>query len=179
MAHYLLIPVCEVAGHNSLAHTRTEKRLKRGLYEWNAGGCYDKIIVSGGHYFSRFVQTLSAASLMKWWLIERNVIEPCILCDHSSRDTYQNIRYSLFTIREEDENGDEPDITVVTHWQQALRVKFTFWRAYGLRVHIIPMFYWVDAKTFVYEWVMLLYHMFDRYGTGFIAKRNREARTFT
>jgi len=172
MKKYLMIPSNEVFSLNQLRGTFTEKRLKRGFKIWKKGG-YDKIIVSGGIFLPPHIQTVAAGLLMEDWLRTQRVWSENVLVEDKSRDTYENISLSLALIKEE-----KPEITVVTHWQHALRFWVTFRRAHNVKVKIHPMFYWVDLKTFVMEWFILLVHLFDRDGTGKIATKNRLDRTY-
>lgn len=173
MARYLFIPSCEVQPINSLTHTTTLRRLQHGLQMWRRGD-YDKIVVMGGIYLPPEVQTRPSGELMKEWLVQQGVDAASIIDENGSRDTYENIALALHGISDD----RRPNITVVSHWQHTLRFLVTFWLAHRIRVGIEPMFYWVDAKTFVLEWVILLIHLFDRYGKGKIVSKNRAARTF-
>lgn len=170
---YLIIPSNEVFPLNSLRGTFTEKRLNRGFKIWKKGR-YDKIIVSGGIFLPPNVQTVAAGRLMEDWLRTRGVPAENILVEDKSRDTYENISESLALLTKE----EKPECTVVTHWQHALRFWVTFRRAHKVKAKIHPMFYWVDIKTFILEWFILLVHIFDRDGTGKIASKNRLDRTY-
>ncbi|MDP3996373.1 MAG: YdcF family protein [bacterium] len=171
---YLLIPSCEVARRDKLSGTTTERRLKRGISLWKSGG-FDRIIVSGGICFPPDVQTLSMAFLMFSWLKERGISGEVILCEGMSKDTFENIAFSLAFI----ESDRDAEITIVTHWQHALR----FWATlrFGYRdcvASVIPMWYWVNLKDFTLEWAMLLVHLLDPRGKCFIAQWNRRRRSF-
>jgi uncharacterized SAM-binding protein YcdF (DUF218 family) len=170
---YLMIPSNEVFPLNSLRKTFTEKRLTRGLKIWKQGK-HDKIIVSGGIFLPPNVQTVAAGRLMEDWLRTRGVPADKITVEDKSRDTYENISESLSLVYKD----VQPEITVVTHWQHALRFWVTFRRAHQMKVKTVPMFYWVDIKTFILEWIILLVHIFDRNGTGKIASKNRLDRTY-
>lgn len=171
MARYLFIPSCEVDSVDQLEGTQTEIRLKRGLELW-AETDYNFIIVAGGLYLPRHRQTRPSGVLMKEWLMRRGVPQDQIICEQQSHDTYENIYGAMrFIVRDE-----EKRITVVTHWQHALRFWVTFRRALNMNVRIIPIFYWAGLKTFIMEWPMLLVHVFDRDGTSKISKLNREQR---
>lgn len=169
---YLLIPSCEVATKDNLEGTTTERRLVRGLALWQSGG-YDAIIVTGGIYQTEDSQTIPSGELMRRWLVERGVARHQIICEKTSRDTYENISQAMALI----DNDHDPNITVVTHWQHALRFWITFRRAHEQKVRIAPMWYWIGIKAFVLEWGMLLIHLFDKKGTGRVAAKNKAART--
>jgi hypothetical protein len=169
---YLFIPSCEVAPKNRLTGTTTLKRLVYGLSLWR-GSRYDFIIVSGGVYLPPHTQTIASGKLMKEWLVDQGVSAERILSEEEARDTYENISGSLELIKD-----STPDITVVSHWQHAIRFWITFRLAHQLRARIVPMWYWVDLKVFVLEWIILLVHLMDPKGTGRIATGNRKARTY-
>jgi len=170
---YLLIPSCEVFPVDSLEGTTTLKRLCAGLAEWKTAN-YDRVVVCGGVYLPSEVQTRPSGAIMKEWLIEHGIEEMCIITEVASRDTYENISGVLELMVAD----AEPKITVITHWQHALRFWVTFCRAHGIGVKVLPLWYWVDIKTFFLEWPMLLVHVFDKNGTGRIASNNRNQRTY-
>ena len=163
---------CEVKPCNILHNTTTEKRLIKGLQLWENGN-YDAIIITGGICFPSKMQTIPSGLLMSYWLSFRGVSEDKIFSENSSRDTYENISKSLNLIKDK-----SPDITVVTHWQHSLRFLTTFCFAHKIRIKIIPMWYWIDFKTLVLEWVMLLVHLVDIKGRSKIVQLNRENRTY-
>ena len=169
---YLFIPSCEVAQFDSLEGTMTEKRLVRGLQIWRSGG-YDMIIVSGGVYLPPEIQKTPSGRLMKEWLVEKDIPASKVITEDRSRDTYENISFSLRLLEDV-----EPKIMVVTHWQHAMRFWLTFKLAHKMKVRTERMWYWIGAKNFILEWAILLVHMFDRMGTGKIARKNRESRTY-
>lgn len=169
---YLFIPSNEVAEKNSLKNTKTLKRLKKGLIIWKKGK-FDKIIVAGGIYLPEKIQSRPSGELMKEWLIKQNIPAEKIICENKSRDTYENISGVLEIIKDD----PKPEITVITHWQHALRFKITFRRAHKMKIKIIMMWYWVDLKTFIFEWPFLLIHIIDKTGNSSIVKKNRSNRT--
>lgn len=169
---YLLIPACEVKKKNSLAGTTTKKRLKKGVVLWKKG-VYDAIIVTGGIYLPPQIQTIPSGNLMKEWLREKGISSESIICENRSRDTYENIQGTLSLIAED----RDPQLTVVTHWQHALRFWVTFRLAFGVKICIKPMYYRIGWKNFLLEWPMLFCHLVDKKGTGFIARSNREKRS--
>jgi hypothetical protein len=170
---FLFIPSCEVAAQNTLDGTTTEKRLVAGINLWNKGG-FDKIIVTGGIYLPPNLQTIPSGELMRDWLINQGVPAEKIVCENKSRDTYENISEALKLVADD----HNPAFTVITHWQHALRFWITFRPTDKYKVKIIPLWYWYGIKTFVLEWFILLVHLFDKKGTGWIATKNRQARTF-
>lgn len=168
---YLFIPANEVNETDLLENTYTLKRLERGLKEWRKGG-YDKIIVAGGIWMPEKIQTRPLGILMKDWLISQGVAAEKIITENTSRDTYENISGALELIKDD----LNPEITVVTHWQHALRFRVTFRRAHKMKIKIITMWYWVNLKTFIFEWPFLLIHIFDKDGTSSLVRKNRSDR---
>lgn len=170
---YLLIPSCEVLPLDSLENTQTLERLQAGLLEWEKNA-YDFIIVSGGIYLPPEIQTIPCAILMRNWLVENNVSEENIICETSSRDTYENIECSMKLILDDKYSK----ITVVSHWQHCLRFKTTFWRKYKKRIYVIPMWNMLSLKGFILEWIFLAIHIVDKNGTSRFVAKVRNDRTF-
>lgn len=169
---YLFIPSCEVAPCDRLSGTTTEKRLISGLQIWRCGG-YDMIIVSGGVYLPPEIQKTPSGRLMKKWLVRKGVPASNIIAEEYSRDTYENISYSLLLLEDV-----APQFTVVTHWQHAIRFRLTFKLANKMKVRTKPIYCWGGLKNFLFEWLILLIHLLDRRGTGTVARKNRESRTY-
>lgn len=169
---YLLIPAQEVSPCDLLQGTKTELRLIEGLRLWGSGK-FDAIIVCGGVYLPQETQTTPAARIMKEWLVSHGVPAENTMAEERSRDTYENISYALEMI-----GGKASQITVVTHWQHALRFRLTFRLAHKMKVRTEPMYYWTGFKSFALEWAILLVHLFDPSGTGRIARWNRKSRTY-
>lgn len=169
---YLFIPSCDVKPIDELSGTFTELRLRKGLELWRTGN-YDCILVSGGVFYPQDVQNKAAGWLMWFWLIGNVVASKAILIENKSVDTYENIRFGLQLIPD----IHLADITIVTHWQHALRMKITFWRAYGLKVKVIPLWYWIGCLGFIKELGGLFVHLFDKEGVSPLSKRIRQRRT--
>jgi hypothetical protein len=168
----LFIPSCEIKPINDLSGTITEKQLIQGLKIYSQGN-YDKIIVSGGIYLPPKTQTIASGTLMKTWLIKHGVSEEVIISEIMSRDTYENISFSLNILG----SSEKIKITVVAHWQHALRFFITFLLAHKRLVRLKPMWFFGGLKTFVLEWAFLLIHLFDIKGQGKLATLNRKKRT--
>lgn len=174
MGKYLFVPACEVLEKDSLMGTMTAQRLSAGLSEWLRSD-YDRIIVTGGIYLPPNIQTIPAGELMRGWLIDNGIDSENIICERWSLDTYQNIDFSMKLIA-----GDSnPQITIVSQWQHAMRFKITFWRLYNIKVNIVSVVYKMSLKAFLLECCYILYHLLDKKGTLFFAKKNRENRTFS
>lgn len=162
MTSVLMIPACEP----EVEGTQTEKRLIEGLKIWEKG-CFDRILVCGGRYTSR--QTRPAARLMGEWLKERGVPAERIIYEGNSRDTFENVFFSLKVL------PLSADVYVVSHWQHAIRIWMCF-RKHGKQVKTFPL-----SRPFVIfkEFLFLAYHVYDPYGNKPIARKNRRKRTFS
>lgn len=68
-----------------------EQRLQQGLSLYKTG-CFNYFIVSGGQGPQ---DTLPVAEAMKNWLLDHNVAEDRILTEIQSKNTYENMEYSL------------------------------------------------------------------------------------
>ncbi len=170
---YLLIPSCEVAPVDQLDGTETERRLNAGLAMWKRGQ-FEMIIVSGGVYMPPEIQTRPSGTLMKEWLVRCGVKEHLIIAETRSRDTYENISGVMDALW----GKRTGTITVISQWQHALRFWITFHRAHGVAVEIIPLRYHVGLKRFLMEWLLILIHVFDKTGTSWLVRKNKQDRTF-
>ncbi|MEK7103423.1 MAG: YdcF family protein [Patescibacteria group bacterium] len=176
---YFIIPSCDIKPKNSLQRTHTEKRLFKGLFRWlkdrnNDGGDFDFIIVTGGIYLPSEIQTIPAGVLMRDWLLSKGIEGKYIKCEPESRDTFENINNSIALVA----SDSTPMFTVITHWQHGLRFWVTFRLAHKVKVRIIPIWYWIGWKQFLWEWVYLCIHLIDPKGKGRLAQKNRNKRTF-
>ncbi|HRY36281.1 MAG TPA: YdcF family protein [Candidatus Magasanikbacteria bacterium] len=89
----IFVPAEQIEKENRLS-VRTTMRLERALALFKTGE-YDLIILSGGIFNPLEVQTVSAARLMKTWLLQKEVKRECIITENHSLDTYENIKFSF------------------------------------------------------------------------------------
>lgn len=75
--------------------TYLTERLEKGLELYNNQLC-DYIILSGGQGPT---DTIPVAEAMKTWLIERNIPPDVIITETSSKNTYENMRYTKEIIK--------------------------------------------------------------------------------
>lgn len=169
----LLIPSCGIEPVDHLSSKDTLIRLMHGLAEWQSRQ-YDLILVTGGVFNPRFVQTRPAGQLMKDWLVAMGIREDIILTENKSLDTFENVKYGIEVLQ--DNNAWPADITVVTQWQHAVRFATTFLLGYKIKIRLCPAHYPISTKTALNEYFFMAYHLFDPKGNGLLAKHNRALR---
>ncbi|TSC56122.1 MAG: hypothetical protein G01um101418_489 [Parcubacteria group bacterium Gr01-1014_18] len=169
----LFVPSCGITPVNTLTHGDTLIRCQKALELWKTGK-YDIIFLCGGIFNPPHIQTRAASELMAEWFVLQGDLEEYLVLERKSLDTYGNITFFLDAWTEM--SLAQPEVTVVTQWQHAIRIFITFFLAHGTIVRIHPLFYRISWKTFLMEWVMIFYHLFDWKGTGRVARRNRESR---
>lgn len=172
-ARVLFVPSCGVTEHNVLTPTDTLLRCEEGLKLWRSGD-YDYILVTGGLFNPKHVQSIPAGMLMRGWFIARGVDPNKVIEETRSLDTFENIKFGLEELRKR--GIPDRDITVVTQWQHAWRFAITFRRAYGIKVKRVPLEYAMSWKSWLIEFVLIAYHAYDRYGTKHVAQKNRDDR---
>lgn len=157
----LLVPLGSVEPVNVLSEKDTMIRMREAFVRWSRGG-WDYILVTGGAFTSKKIMTRPGAQVMTEWFIEQGVPQECILVEGESRDTYQNTAKSIKLI-----DGVFPDkkmqITVITQWQHAIRFWITF-RAYGVRVYLLPLYYKMGAIGISREFVLIMLTAIDPKG---------------
>ncbi len=168
----LLIPSCGIQPVDFPSRD-TLIRLLQGQIHWQIGG-FDLILLTGGIFNPRFVQTRPASHIMKDWLIGRGILEDFILTEDKSVDTYENIQFGLDVLGVNDLLP--ADITVLSQWQHARRFQISFFLGYGIYVHTIPLHYDISPRTALNEWLFMACHVLDPKGKGLLAARNREMR---
>ncbi|MDD4607204.1 MAG: YdcF family protein [Patescibacteria group bacterium] len=168
----LLVPSGKINPVDCLEGTDTLLRCKKALELWQTG-VYSKVLVTGGICSKPKIQTQPAGTLMAQWFEENGVSASDIIIEDQSLDTFENIRLSLQKILDLE---SDYEITVVTQQQHAMRMWITFLYGYGLLVGICPVKYKNSFKNWLREWGYLLYHLYDRKGTKFLAKKNRDSR---
>ena len=97
-------------------------------------------------------------------------IEDFIICEHQSRDTYENVKFSVDLLLE----YKNFIIAIVSDSQHVLRVWITFYLMHKINAFVFPVFCWIGWKKFLLEWAMLAYHLVNPYGIGWIAKKKQE-----
>lgn len=174
MVEILLVPSGGIFSLNQLSPADTLLRCERGLKMWERGS-FDKILVTGGIYSPSNIQTLPAAELMAQWFRQKGVPAGDIIIEPRSLDTFENIKFSLEELGRLSINNFR--ITVVTQWQHVIRFWITFCLGYNIRVKIQPMNYAISFRTWLEEWFFIIYHLYDRRGTKYFARKNRRNRT--
>ncbi len=169
----LLVPSCGISPVNQLTPTDTLLRCQRALKLWQSGK-YDKILVSGGIFLPPQTQTKAAGVLMAEWLVSHGVPRRALIIEGRSVDTFGNIKFSLDRLKEI--NVGKAEITVVTQWQHAVRFWISFFFGYGLWVKLHFMRYPISLRTWLKEWFLIIYHLYDPIGIKKIARKNREQR---
>lgn len=170
--HVFFIPAghlgktCDSLGRDTLI------RLERGLDLWKKDP-EAFLLVTGGIFCVRERQTRPAADIMADWLVTHGVPQTKILHEDASLDTFENVRFSLDTLHAHGISTDGTNITVVSEFQHALRIYLTFRLGYGLRVHCIPIWYVDSVHGFCLEFFVLLHHLLDWRGEGFLARFKR------
>ena len=167
----LMIPAGEIAAKNNLSKKDTLIRCEEGLQIIRQNnGTYTKVIVSGGIFNSPKIQTKPASKLMANWFIKNGILPTRIICEDKSQDTFENVRFTIEKLKKE--GITNPEITIVTQWQHAIRFRLCF-SAYGIKIKTRSLHYPVSLKTWIKEWLFIAYHIYDRKGTKFFARKNR------
>ncbi len=169
----LLVPSGGIAPRNRVEGTTTLPRLEKAA-ELLRSGAYDVLLLSGGQCHAPEVETQPAALTMAAWFAEQGADGVVTILEDESRDTYENISCSLARLQLQ---PGVHEITVVSHWQHTLRFMITFWLAYGLRIKCVPLHYPIPLTSLVAGWGLILYHLYDRYGTKYVARSYRAGRT--
>ncbi len=153
-------------------------RCQAALELWRTGQ-FDRILVSGGICFPREIQTRPASESMKQWLSQpqQGVDKNQIICESKSLTSFGNVEFSLKKLTEV--GIDQPQITVVSQWQHAIRMRIAFSLVYGIKVERYPLHYPISFSSWLYEWFLILYHLWDWEGIGFLAHWMRRKRKQT
>lgn len=174
MHRVLLVPSCGISPVDRLTPGDTLFRCERALEAWRTGE-YTHVLCTGGIFNPPDIQTVAAATLMGYWFLERGVPDAALVIEDRSLDTYENVAFALRALCAR--LGCEPyTITVITQWQHALRFFFSFFFGHGRLVELKPIHQPISWKTWMWEWVFIIYHLIDWRGTFFIARRNRDSR---
>lgn len=143
---------------------RTLCRLERGLRHWQKGE-HELIIVCGGIFKPKSVQTIAAGIVMQQWLMNNGVPEEKIIVESLSLDTYENIRFADMLLKYAGYTPNEIELTIITQWQHACRAAWTA-KSYGYHTNIFPTEYNLSAKEMLVEYCYMGIHYIDRKGKG-------------
>ncbi len=169
----LMVPSWQLLPVDRLSPDDTEIVCRAALELWE-NRLFDTLLLCGGRFLPRSVQTRPSSDLMREWFIARGVPENAILCERESLDTYDNLRYGLGVLRQ---NGIMmPDILVCTQWQHAIRIWMTFNRAHQVDVALWPLTFSLSRVQTLWQWFCVFYHWIDRDGSGFLARWMRARR---
>jgi uncharacterized SAM-binding protein YcdF (DUF218 family) len=156
----------------------TQKRLTETFNLWAQGQYYNLIVVAGGIFNPATIQTLPAAAIMKDWLVFGHIPAEKILTEGKSRDTFENVRYSVEKLAAAGFLPDNTELTILTHWQHAIRTAYTF-KKYGFKVKQKKLWYWIGLVGTLKEFGFIIYHWLDPKGKWLLAKKNQANRTFS
>ena len=157
------MPLGSVEPVDILSEKDTMIRMKEALRMWQEGG-WDYILVSGGTFTSKKIMTIPGARMMRSWFVSRGVSSDKIIVEDQSRDTYQNIAFSIEAIEERPGRFvREANITVVTQWQHAIRFWLTF-RTYGIKVDLQKLHYPMGVIGIVREFALIAVTALDPKG---------------
>ncbi|MDR7870745.1 MAG: YdcF family protein [Tissierellaceae bacterium] len=118
-----------------------------------------KVVVSGGQGEDEYIPEAEA---MSNYLINNGINESRIIIENKSTSTFENLQFSLDTIREFDEKEDL-DVLIVTNKYHLFRAKFLAKRLdmnpYGLPAKIPPTIvilsyireYFAVVKSFIFD----------------------------
>lgn len=173
MCKYLLIPASNINPIDNIVNTITEQRLLKGLMLFK-GGEYDKIIITGGIYYPKSIQTIPAGDLMAAYLDDYGINPDSIICENEALDGYDKIFYPMELINED----INPKITVVTDWLNAIKFRITFYRVYNMKIDVAPVDYPIGLKNFILECCRILYRLIDKKGVYYLAVKNRQKLVF-
>jgi hypothetical protein len=163
----IFVPSDDIESLNDLSGTNTLLRCRKALELWKTNK-YDLIITSGGRYLNQRTQTISAADIMKRWLVSNQIDGSKILSENTSIDTYTNIHYSLKLLK--DKGINIKSLTVVSHWTHLLRMKIILWRNYQIKPICMSVEYKLTFIEWLHEIIWFFYSFLDKSGYGFPEK---------
>lgn len=159
----LMVPFGSGEPVNVLSEKDTMIRMRKGLEMWQDGG-WDFLLVCGGTFTSKKIMTITGAIVMKQWFVDQKVPASQIIIDDQSRDTYQNVAFSIDAIC--GRLGlpiKATSITVVTQWQHAIRFWLTF-KSYGVNVNLKKLSYPMGIAGIIREFVLIAVTALDPRG---------------
>lgn len=154
----------------------TLMRLQAGLKEWKRE-VHDLILVTGGTFLPPTVQTRPIAHVMREWLVAEGVQPDRILVEDRSKDSFENMQFSTKVLGDNGFTPDNSSLTIVSQWQHVLRTRYTASK-YRWKTKPFNVRYSIGFKGMLMEFVFILVHLIDPYGTGIIARKNRVGRTY-
>jgi len=157
-----MVPLGSVEPINKLSEKDTMVRMREALKRWQEGG-WDYLLVTGGAFTSKKIMTIPGSRVMAQWFLAKAVPSDRLIVEDQSRDTYQNVEFSLATVKACGFSPDQVEITVVTHWQHAIRFWLTF-RSYGISANLIKLHYPVGIIGSIREYVYISLHALDPKG---------------
>lgn len=175
----LFVPAELIESLNRLSR-RTWLRCQQALQLWQ-NGQYDYLVVTGGVFLPKNIQTDPAGLLMARWFHEMGVDAERIIIEQHSRDTYENITSSVAEIRNLlgrrcDAEGLE--ITIVTQWQHARRFEISFRKMYPeIKIKTISVNYPMSLFETLKEYLFIAIHHVDPRGNGPFGWLNRQRRS--
>jgi len=168
----LLVPSCEILEKDTLGPQTVARCFMAFRHAQHTECAF--IIVSGGIYQPKEIQTLPAATIMKLYLNSLGVPDCSILTETKSRDIFESIAFTQALIREKKLKNVK--ITVVTNWQHAIRFWISFLFGYGKLVKIKTLNYKMSFKENLHESLFFFVHLFGPKSGGIWGKINRRKR---
>ncbi|MEK7183566.1 MAG: YdcF family protein [Patescibacteria group bacterium] len=171
----LFVPAELIDPVNQLS-SRTLARCKKAFELWQTEK-FDFLVVTGGRFLPPSRQTTAAGVLMSRWFNEKGVNPEHIVIEEESFDTFENISGSVQAMQARGLGDPQQwDITIVTQRQHAARFEISFWNMYQLKIRSERPDYRLGPIEWCKEWLFILVHLFDPYGRGSLARRNRDDR---
>ncbi len=150
------------------------QRLEKGLGVWHGGG-YSRIVVTGGIFLPRTIQTRPIAYIMRDWLLDHGIPRDVILVEEFSVDTYENIRFVDALLLKEYGSMPKGIITLVSHTMHVKRAYMSA-RELGWRVTMAPVRSSVGIMQSIKERAMRVMHHKDPLGYNRFSRWNRARR---
>lgn len=169
MKHIIFIPSGGIV--DNLLGYDTKARCDKGLELWRTGE-YDFILVTGGICIKG--EKEPAGKMMSDYLISNGISPDNILIEEEALDSYENVLYSIPIIVDR-LSYEEFSVTVTTQWQHLIRFWIIF-RALRKKVNMCPVHYRISLKSWICEWAIIGYTLYDPKGRGRIAIANRTSR---
>ncbi len=173
----LFVPSGGITPVDQLSPANTLQRCIKALQLWQ-NGTYHILILSGGICDPPSIQRTAGAEIMRRWFVERGVPEKRIITESHSRDTYENIILSVRLLKNLVPHNQTHHWTVVSQWQRCLRIWITLWRLHRIRPKLQMLRYPIGIRGFLKECVFIAYHLYDRDGNKYLARKNRSRRSF-
>lgn len=173
----LFVPAEGIA-ERDLFTLNTMARLEEALFLWRTGE-FDLMVLSGGEFLPRNIQTRPAAVLMGKWIVSQwmGPKKDQVIMETESLDTYENVIFAVRKILRREIALSRVELTVCTEYFHAQRIATTFRCCYSLNVaiHAVKQ---PDMGFVAYlkEFFLNLLHWWDPEGVSFIPRKNREAR---